>query len=208
MIGYYCWIKKIVHQVGCKISILYHDARSKIHQIKKTLFGSGCWGFIPLADRSTKNFTQSLGKYDTAVWAVLSVFRRYKPPPSVWQKTKRFVQIIFDISKAEPGPFKCCSFIYCHVYFYVSILISYVQSLPYFLPLFSIYFLTFLFCCLHLISVTLFVFLLSVCLPFVLLFYCISIVLYYFHLQRMAYPLFRYRTPHCSDPVPIMLWLA
>jgi hypothetical protein len=33
MIGYYCWIKKIVHQVGCKISILYHDARSKIHQI-------------------------------------------------------------------------------------------------------------------------------------------------------------------------------
>jgi hypothetical protein len=32
MIGYYCWIKKIVHQVGCKISILYHDARSKISQ--------------------------------------------------------------------------------------------------------------------------------------------------------------------------------
>jgi hypothetical protein len=30
---YYCWIKKIVHQVGCKISILYRDARSKIHQI-------------------------------------------------------------------------------------------------------------------------------------------------------------------------------
>jgi hypothetical protein len=33
MIGYYCWIKKIVHQVGCKIFILYHDARSKTHQI-------------------------------------------------------------------------------------------------------------------------------------------------------------------------------
>jgi hypothetical protein len=30
--GYYCWRKKIVHQVGCKICILYHDARSKIHQ--------------------------------------------------------------------------------------------------------------------------------------------------------------------------------
>jgi hypothetical protein len=30
--GYYCWIKKIVHQVGCKISTLYHDARSKIRQ--------------------------------------------------------------------------------------------------------------------------------------------------------------------------------
>jgi hypothetical protein len=26
------WIKKTVHQVGCKVSILYHDAPSKIHQ--------------------------------------------------------------------------------------------------------------------------------------------------------------------------------
>jgi hypothetical protein len=31
-------LKKIVHQVGCKISILYHDARSKIHQINKIVF--------------------------------------------------------------------------------------------------------------------------------------------------------------------------
>jgi hypothetical protein len=38
MIGHYCWIKKIVHQVGCKISILCHDARLKIHQIKRILF--------------------------------------------------------------------------------------------------------------------------------------------------------------------------
>jgi hypothetical protein len=30
-----------VHQVGCKISILYHDARSKIHQIKFLMFCSG-----------------------------------------------------------------------------------------------------------------------------------------------------------------------
>jgi hypothetical protein len=41
MIGYYCWIKKIVHQVGCKISILYHDARSKIHQRME----ESSWGY-------------------------------------------------------------------------------------------------------------------------------------------------------------------
>jgi hypothetical protein len=43
MIGYHCWIKKIVHQVGCKISILYHDARSKIHQIKSEYFSNTIW---------------------------------------------------------------------------------------------------------------------------------------------------------------------
>jgi hypothetical protein len=40
MIGYYCWIKKIVHQVGCKISILYQYARSKIHQIVLNTVGN------------------------------------------------------------------------------------------------------------------------------------------------------------------------
>ena len=59
------------------------------------------------------------GNHVTAARVVLSVFRRYMPLPSVGQKTKRVVQIIFDICKVEPALFKSCSFICCQVYFYV-----------------------------------------------------------------------------------------
>jgi hypothetical protein len=34
--------RKLVHQVGCKISILYHDAQSKIHQIIKICTFPSC----------------------------------------------------------------------------------------------------------------------------------------------------------------------